>query len=190
VRGIQLYAAKEQADEVSRRVADARRWLVASLDTADGRDPEPSQQAAASENPTKKPSTKPLTNEDRTFRLLGLHWSAAEKAAIKTATDDLLAQQRSDGGWAQTADMTSDAYATGQALVALHEAGVLATEEAAYRRGLEFLRKSRLDDGSWLVATRSKAIQTYFESGFPHGKSQFISICATSWATQALLLAK
>jgi N-acyl-D-amino-acid deacylase len=182
VRGIQLYATKDQAEEVGRRVHEAQVWLVASLEAADdakpesGKEPKPKQQA-----------TK-LTNEDRTFRLLGLTWSGADKATIKRAADDLLAQQRGDGGWAQTADMTSDAYATGQALVALHEAGGLATDDAVYRRGAEHLRGTRLADGSWLVTTRSKAIQTYFESGFPHAKSQFISICGTCWATQALLL--
>jgi hypothetical protein len=31
-------------------------------------------------------------------------------------------------------------------------------------------------------------VQPYFESGFPHGKSQFISSAATCWATMALTL--
>ncbi len=167
VRGIQLFAAKEHAEEVARRVADARKWLIQSLD-----------------------GKQQLTGEDRAFRLLGLHWSGADKAAIQKAIDDLLSQQRSDGGWSQTADMASDAYATGQALVALHQAGGLATAAAANRRGAEYLSQARLADGSWLVTTRSKPVQTYFESGFPHGKSQFISICGTCWATQALLLAE
>jgi hypothetical protein len=39
------------------------------------------------------------------------------------------------------------------------------------------------------VKTRSKPIQTYYESGYPHGKDQFISISAASWATIALALA-
>jgi hypothetical protein len=188
VRGVQLYAAKEQAEEVARRVADARRWLVASLERADGAKLETGKEPSASGKPANASAAAQLTNEDRTFRLLGLHWSAADRAAIKAAADDLASQQRDDGGWAQTAEMTSDAYATGQALVALHEADRLATDDAPYRRGVEYLHKARLDDGSWLVTTRSKPVQTYFESGFPHGKSQFISICATCWATQALLL--
>ncbi len=194
VRGIQLFAAKEQMGEVARRTADACRWLLESLD-----EPEPGPDKSLAEKPAEKsasreasqPSAKrqSLTGEDRTFRLLGLHWSGADGAAIQKAADDLVAQQRSDGGWPQTDDMASDAYATGQALVALHQTG-LATDATAYRRGAEYLTKTRLTDGSWLVATRSKPIQTYFESGFPHGKSQFISICGTSWATQALLLAE
>jgi hypothetical protein len=96
--------------------------------------------------------------------------------------------QRADGGWSQTDKMESDAYATGSALVALHEAGALATTDPAYRRGVGFLLKNQLEDGSWHVPTRSKPIQTYFESGFPHGKDQFISIAAAGWATTALSL--
>ncbi len=38
------------------------------------------------------------------------------------------------------------------------------------------------------VKTRAKPFQTHFESGFPHGKDQFISIAASSWATMALVL--
>ena len=34
----------------------------------------------------------------------------------------------------------------------------------------------------------SRPNQTYFESGFPHKKSQFISISGASWATMALAL--
>jgi hypothetical protein len=39
------------------------------------------------------------------------------------------------------------------------------------------------------VKTRSKPIQTYYESGYPHGADQFISITAAGWATTAFALA-
>src|SRR4030095_1848945 len=155
----------------------ARKGLRESLG---GAEPRPEEQLAKPEAAKSQPKNAQLTGEDRAFRLLGLHWSGADEAAVKTAADDLLAQQRPDGGWSQTADMTSDAYATGQALVALHQTG-LATDAGASRRGIEYLSTARQSDGSWLVATRSKPVQTYFESGFPHGKSQFISICGTCW---------
>jgi hypothetical protein len=85
--------------------------------------------------------------------------------------------------------MTSDAYATGTALVTLHETGHLPTSDPRFRNGAVFLLRTQHDDGSWRVATRSKPIQVYFESGFPHSKDQFISISATSWAATSLLLA-
>jgi ankyrin repeat protein len=131
---------------------------------------------------------QPVNTEDRVFRLLGLTWAEAAPHIRQSAVRDLLATQRADGGWAQLTSMASDAYATGSALVALNEAGVdLAT--AAYRRGVSFLLKTQLADGSWFVGTRSRATQIYFESGFPHGEHQFISAAATNWATQALVRA-
>ena len=79
-----------------------------------------------------------------------------------------------------------DSYATGQALFALKAAGMKVGDES-YQKGCRYLLKTVKSDGSWLVTTRSKAIQKFFDSGFPHEKSQFISICGTCWATLALL---
>src|SRR5262249_38228154 len=84
---------------------------------------------------------------------------------------------------------SSDAYATGSVLVALHLAGGVATDFPAYRRGLAFLIRTQRDDGSWLVRSRSHPFQTYFESGFPHGPDQFISAAGSGWAVAALALA-
>jgi hypothetical protein len=106
---------------------------------------------------------------------------------VKEATEDLLKRQREDGGWAQTDEMESDAYATGTALVALHEAGGLAVTDERYQKGLAYLLKTQEADGSWKVETRSRPIQVYFESGFPHKKGQFVSIAASSWAVTAML---
>jgi hypothetical protein len=129
----------------------------------------------------------PANSEDRAFRLLGLVWVDSPKELQRAAIRDLLGRQRPDGGWAQTDYRGSDAYATGQALFALREAGVRSSSRAC-RRGLRYLLDTQLDDGSWLVHTRSIFTQSYFESGFPHGADQFISSAATHWATQALLL--
>ncbi len=92
-----------------------------------------------------------------------------------------------DGGWAQSASLTSDAYATGQALVALKEAGVVTASDAAYKRGAQFLMNSQFEDGSWYVRSRSIPFQPYFDAGFPYGADQFISDAATNWATMALV---
>ena len=83
----------------------------------------------------------------------------------------------------------SDAYATGTALTVLCLAGGLPTDASAYQRGIRYLLQSQQADGSWHVVTRSKPVQPYFESGFPHGKDQFISVASSGWATTALILA-
>lgn len=132
---------------------------------------------------------EPQDTEDRVFRLRALQVAGASDDEVRRATTDLLRTQRDDGGWAQLADLPSDAYATGSALVALYQAGGIATEAAAYQKGLSYLVSTQHADGSWHVTTRSKPIQTYFESGYPHGKDQFISIAAAGWSTTALALA-
>ena len=160
LKGLQLFAGKDQAEDLAERTRRARGWLL---------------------------KAEPKTNEDRVFRLLGLKWAGADRKDIKRPGRKLLKRQRDDGGWSQLDEMTSDAYATGQALYALKTAAVLDPDDKAFRRGVVYLLKAQQADGSWKVTTRSKAIQKFFESGFPHGKSQFISTCGTCWATMALL---
>ena len=127
--------------------------------------------------------------QERTYRLLGLHWAGASQAALSAAAQRLASGQRADGGWSQITSLESDAYATGQALVALLSSGMMTAKDPAVQRGLGFLRTTQLADGSWFVARRAIPIQPYFETGFPHGRDQFISAAATNWATQALLYA-
>jgi hypothetical protein len=161
VYGLQQFAARGRSQEVQKRIARARAWLV---------------------------RTQPQDTEDKTFRLLGLCWAGADAALLGEAAAVLLQEQRPDGGWAQLSTLPSDAYATGQVLFALHQAGGLAVDHPAYRRGVDFLLKTQRADGSWFVATRSFPFQPHFSSGFPHGRSQFISCAATCWATMALTL--
>jgi squalene cyclase len=127
--------------------------------------------------------------EDRVFRLRALQLVDAPERNISEAVQELLQTQNEDGGWAQLVDRESDAYATGSVLVALNQSGSIATDNPAFRRGLSFLLATQQADGSWHVASRSKPFQTYFESGYPHGADQFISIAAAGWATTALALA-
>lgn len=128
------------------------------------------------------------STDARAFQLLGLAWAGASRPAIATAAQALASTQRPDGGWSQWPTLPSDAYATGQALVALRQSG-MRPSDPVFRRGVEFLLRTQLADGSWLVHTRARPIQPYFESGFPHGRDQFISIAATNWAATALALA-
>ena len=157
MRGIQLYGnARNPADRAAIDAAAA--WLRQST---------------------------PSNTEDATFRLLGLTWARAPAAQRRAAADALLAAQRADGGWSQLDYRDSDAYATGQVLVALHEAGV-SVRTPAYQRGVRYLLDTQLTDGSWRVRSRTLPTQIHFESGFPHGIHQFISAAGTQWATQAL----
>jgi hypothetical protein len=157
--------------------------------------------------------SRPRETEDRVFRLWGLTLAGADSQEVETAVADLLQTQRSDGGWSQldsparpapvqdhkggnrpdaaagVGALTSDAYATGSVLVALHLAGGVPTDRPAYRRGLAYLVRTQTHDGSWRVTSRSRPFQTYFESGFPHGPNQFISAAASGWAVAALALA-
>lgn len=162
LRALKSFGTKEQAERIAIRFQTVRDWLL---------------------------KAEPQDTEDRVFRLRSLQLVGATAEEVAKAKDDLLKSQRHDGGWAQLKELDSDAYATGSALVALHESGGLATNDAAYQKGLRFLLNDQLDDGSWYVQSRSKPFQPYFESGYPHGKDQFISIAAGSWATTALLLA-
>jgi ankyrin repeat protein len=159
LRGLQHFGPPGRRSEIARRLARARDWLA---------------------------SATPRTTEGRTFQLLGLKWAGARKEDIDKAVTGLLAGQGKDGGWSQLASMPGDAYATGQVLVALHQSGAVSSAHPAYRRGTQFLLDTQLADGSWFVQSRSLSVQPYFESGFPHGRSQFISCAATSWAAAAL----
>jgi ankyrin repeat protein len=159
MRSLQVYAPKPQRELYERSIQRAAEWLATS---------------------------EPKTTEDRTFQLLGLAWGGGNKEVIRKRANELLAAQQADGGWAQISSLSSDAYATGQALVSLKQAGVLSVGDAAYKRGVEYLMKTQLQDGSWYVRSRTLPFQPYFESDFPHGTDQFISASATNWATMAL----
>jgi hypothetical protein len=159
MRALQLYPPPAQPGVVTRALARARDWLVAATGE---------------------------TTEERAFRLLGLTWAEAGTDTLKAAARDLLALQRSDGGWSQDASLESDSYATGEALTALRESGMAAADDPAVRRGAEFLLRTQLQDGSWYVKSRAVPIQAYFESGFPHGADQWISAAGTAWAVRAL----
>jgi hypothetical protein len=131
-------------------------------------------------------TAKAVTNEDRSFRLLGLAWSGADAGTLRGAAKAVLADQRSDGGWGQRAELASDAYATGLAVFALRESGAVAASDPAVQKGATFLLASQRADGTWYVRSRSPKFQPYFESGFPYGHDQWISSMATGWATAAL----
>jgi hypothetical protein len=161
LRGLRFFGTESQRAGVDDRTARVREWLATA--------------------PTKE-------TEDRVFRLRSMKLAGSPADQIRAAADELLKAQNTDGGWAQQTGDT-DAYATGTVLVALAESGGVPVTGAAYRRGLAYLLAQQQPDGTWHVASRSKPFQPYFESGFPYGKDQFISMSATCWSLDALALA-
>jgi ankyrin repeat protein len=129
----------------------------------------------------------PASTQDEAFKLLGLFWSRVSGRDRTAQANRLVALQREDGGWGQMPTMQSDAYATGQALYALRTNG-MSPGDRIYQRGVAYLLRTQLDDGTWFVRSRAFGFQPYFESGFPHGRDQFISASATAWAAIALAL--
>jgi ankyrin repeat protein len=127
----------------------------------------------------------PASTQDAAFKLLGLAWSRVPSSEIAAQARRLTALQRVDGGWAQLPTMTTDAYATGEALYALAASGMSPTDRV-YAAGTAYLLRTQLDDGTWFVRSRAFGFQPYFETGFPHGVDQFISASATAWAIIAL----
>jgi len=158
---MQRFLSTSDASAAEGAVAKAKRWLV---------------------------ENRPKTQEDRNSRFWGLHLLGADREQIETARVAVQEGQQPDGGWAQLAEMKSDAYATGQTLFVLRETG-MPVDHSVYQRGVRFLLDTQLEDGTWHVKTRSKPVQTFFDAGFPHDRDQFISVCATSWAVAALAAA-
>jgi CubicO group peptidase (beta-lactamase class C family) len=133
-----------------------------------------------------------LDTEDIVFRLYALLYSDTSNEVIDKAVTDLIHKQRADGGWGQMDEMASDAYASGTAIAFLNhyrlDSGIsLTANTASIRKGIAYLLSTQQEDGTWHVVTRAIPVQEYFESDFPHGKDQFISIAATAWSTIALL---
>ena len=110
--------------------------------------------------------------------------SASERAPFVKA---LKAAQNADGSWSQMPESRSEAYATGEALYALHVSGDVPVTDPVYQKGVQWLLKNQLADGTWFVPTRTTPGQPHFESGFSHGPSQFSSDGGSSWATMSLL---
>ena len=162
VRAFDAYFPPELTEVRARVIGDARRWLIA---------------------------TAPASTEDASFRLLGLVWAKASAADIRSAAANLRQRQSARGGWPQLPGYPPDAYSTGEALYALREAG--AAEDAAWQRGILFLRSTQAPDGTWHVRTRMQSpadvSPPYFTTGFPYEKDEYLSYAATCWATMALL---
>jgi hypothetical protein len=162
IRALHIYGTPGRAAETKTRVDRAKQWLL---------------------------HAEPVILEDLDMRLVGVAAAGGSPAELRKLAAPILSQQRSDGGWAQRDVFASDAYATGMALWALNEAGIVRPGQSAYRKGVSFLLGTQNADGSWHVASRATKFQEYFESGFPYGHDQWISTMAAGWAASALALA-
>ena len=160
LRSLHHFGTDEQAEQISARQRQVGEWLG---------------------------STPLNETEDFVFKLSSLQYVNSGPQAVEEAASALLNLQREDGGWGQKEDMSSDAYSTGSALTALLRDGNVPSTNSSIQKGIEYLLANQLDNGTWHVVTRAKPVQEYFESDFPHGKDQFISIAATAWSTLALL---
>src|SRR5262249_25374658 len=160
LRAFKLYPIPGRSKELQERVSHAKQWLL---------------------------SAKPFSTEERSMQLNGLAdaaTSASERAPFVKA---LKAAQNEDGSWSQLPGIRADAYATGEALYALHVSGDVTTNDAAYQKGVQWLLRNQLPDGSWFAPSRAVPVQPHTFESFPHGWHQFISDAASSWSTMALL---
>ena len=159
IRVLRLYPIPGRQAEFDERVERAAKWLEAA---------------------------EPRTTEDRTMQLLGITWAGHK--APSNWIQQLISKQRADEGWGQTDNLPSDAYATGEALWALHECGI-ARSASVYGRGVDYLLRTQKETGTWHVVTRALGFQPYFQSGFPYDHDQWISQAGTAMATIALAFA-
>lgn len=163
LRAVQLYAHPSLKADTEARAARARAWLL---------------------------SHEPRATEERVYQLLGVYWAGADRAELQKMAAALKATQQDDGGWNSLDGRSSDAYSTGQALMALHEAGGLAMSDAAWKRGIDYLLRTQMPDGTWHVVSRlhppAPVSPKYFETGHPYGHDQFISMMGDSLAAMAL----
>jgi hypothetical protein len=93
-------------------------------------------------------NAKAVTNDEAAMQILGLAWAGGNAAKISALGKALTAAQHADGGWGQNRNLASDAYATGESLYALKEAGVLAPSGAVYQKGVKFLMERAVRSSS------------------------------------------
>jgi ankyrin repeat protein len=160
LRVMQVYATPAMKGDLDARIARAGAWLA---------------------------NAEATTGDEAAMQILGLYWAGGHAAKLDSLGKALMDAQHPDGGWSQNRNLASDAYATGQTLYALKEAGILGASGAAYQKGAKFLMDTQSADGSWYVRSRSPKFQPYFQSGFPYDHDQWISAAATAWAVRALL---
>lgn len=163
LRAIQLYSHPSQKADAESRIARARTWLLTHT---------------------------PHDNAERSWQLTGLTWAGSPSKDRADRARALLALQQADGGWNSLDGRESDAYSTAEVLLALNDSGGIQTSDPAWRRGIDYLIRTQMPDGSWHVASRlhppAQVSPPYFESGYPYAHDQYLSATAASLAVIAL----
>jgi hypothetical protein len=151
------------------------------------------------------PTAPDLGPEGRAAREKGLAWLSSSKTeetvqsvALKLVLwrrlgrpaaeqepllKSLLSWQNPDGGWSQTKELPSDAYATGQSLYALAEAGFPQNDPAVERAEM-FLLKSQQPNGSWAMSSRPNP-----RDGKSAKNLEPITYSGSAWAVLGLMRA-
>jgi ankyrin repeat protein/prenyltransferase/squalene oxidase-like repeat protein len=160
LRSIKLYPIPGRREEFRERVDRAKRWLL---------------------------SAKAFSTEERSMQLNALADAGASRSERAPFVKTLKAAQNQDGSWSQLPSVRPDAYATGEALYALHVSGSVPANDPVYQKGVQWLLRNQLADGSWFAPTRAVPVQPHTFESFPNGWHQFVSDAASCWATMALL---
>jgi hypothetical protein len=130
----------------------------------------------------------PSNQQELAFQLMGLEWTGGSDEKKSVVARKLISLQQADGGWSQLPTLASDAYASGEALCALYESGLIKPEDEIYQKGVRYLLRTQDAEGAWIVMTRASPIQPFFTSYFPpYDENQYISAAASNWAVLALL---
>jgi Squalene-hopene cyclase C-terminal domain len=157
-------------------------WIILALQGEVGRGALPSPRAALKKATDWLAGAKLSDDlQDKVFNVLLAIRAGKSQERIRVVIDELFARQQSDGGWSQTANMKSDAFATGQTLYVLSLAGYTA-ERRDIRRAVNFLVATQKPDGSWPMTSRSTP------DGSPGSAKLLtpITCAASAWATLGL----
>jgi hypothetical protein len=96
------------------------------------------------------------SRQGRNLRLLMNLREGRSTGELPRLIEAITGQQNADGGWSQTPEMSSDAYATGQTLYVLARAGIK-PDSTIMIRGVDFLTRTQREDGSWAMLSRVNA---------------------------------
>ena len=166
------------------RASDAA-WIMIALGGLAHSQPTPTERAVIDKGMAWLEGTRLAENhQGKVLKLLLAIRAGKPRDQMQAAIAELLSLQRPDGGWRQTANMASDAYATGQTLYVLSLAGYSAGRSEKIRpeikRAIDFLVTTQKADGSWPMVSRGKP------GGKPSKLLTPITCAATSWATLSL----